>query len=76
MHNPALRQESRYEPASVIPLKQEYSLIEWLESNNRLIPRETLEKQKLTSDSEELELIDSEEHDYDEDEVDVEDIEE
>ena len=41
MQNPALRQEPRFEPAAVIPLKQEDSMLTWLESEGRLIPRET-----------------------------------
>ncbi|MEA5470315.1 DUF3134 domain-containing protein [Spirulina sp. 06S082] len=41
MKNPALRQEPRFEPAAVIPLKQEDSMLTWLESEGRLIPRET-----------------------------------
>jgi hypothetical protein len=43
MNNPSLHQEPRYEPATVIPLKQEISLIDWLKANNRLIPREAHE---------------------------------
>lgn len=45
--NPALSQEPRYEPAIVIPLKQESSLIDWLKANNRLIPREPSEKENV-----------------------------
>jgi hypothetical protein len=41
--NPALTQESRYEPAQVIPLKRDGSLIDWLEGNGRLIYRESQE---------------------------------
>lgn len=43
--NPALSQEPRYEPAIVIPLKQDTSLLEWLKANNRLISREPAEKE-------------------------------
>ncbi|HHP7230482.1 MAG TPA: DUF3134 domain-containing protein, partial [Xenococcaceae cyanobacterium] len=49
--NPALSQEPRYEPAIVIPLKQEASLLDWLEANNRLIPREVQEPEKASLDS-------------------------
>ncbi|QDZ39780.1 DUF3134 domain-containing protein [Euhalothece natronophila Z-M001] len=37
MNNPSLRQEVRYEPATVIPLKQDTSLIDWLKANNRIM---------------------------------------
>lgn len=58
MSNPALRQESRYEPAVVIPIKQEHSLLEWLESHNRLIPREALETEDVDDDNEDVEVQD------------------
>ena len=43
--NPALIQEPRYEPAIVIPLKQESSLLDWLKANDRLIARESSEQE-------------------------------
>lgn len=65
MKNPALRKEKRYEPAPVIPLKQEGSLLDWLEANNRLIYREEKEDRwidPLLADEEEIgDLIDVEE---------------
>ena len=45
--NPALVQEPRYEPAIVIPIKREASLIDWLKANNRLIAREATEAEKI-----------------------------
>ncbi len=65
--NPALSQEARFEPAIVIPLKQKASLLDWLESNNRLIPRERapeIEKPKSSQDDVE-ELLDSDDYDVD-----------
>ena len=68
MKNPALTQELRYEPASVIPLKQESSLIDWLQSNNRLIPREPKEKASVNdSDDPEIDELMGSEEDFDED---------
>ena len=75
MKNPALSQELRYEPASVIPLKQESSLIDWLKANNRLIPRESKEKETV-SDSEDPEideLMNNEEDFEEDDDFDLED---
>lgn len=66
--NPALTQELRYEPAQVIPLKQETSLLDWLESNNRLIPRETtspVDDSSSEEDEEISELMDADDSDYD-----------
>ncbi|ELS02427.1 Protein of unknown function (DUF3134) [Xenococcus sp. PCC 7305] len=68
--NPALSQEARFEPAIVIPLKQQASLLDWLESNNRLIPREREpEVKKLTSSQDDVEeLLDNDDYDTDLDE--------
>lgn len=75
MKNPALSQELRYEPASVIPLKQESSLIDWLNANNRLIPREQKEKESVTDseDPEIDELMGNEEDFEEDDDFDLED---
>lgn len=71
-NNPAVYQEARYEPAVVIPLKQEASLIDWLKANNRLIARETEEQDYSGEDPEIDELMGGEE-DFEED--DFEDLE-
>jgi hypothetical protein len=43
MLNSPLREEPRNQRAAVIPLKQESSLLDWLQSSNRLIAREVQE---------------------------------
>ena len=75
MKNPALTQELRYEPASVIPLKQESSLLDWLKANNRLIPREQQEKESVNNaeDPEIDELMGNEEDFEDDDDFELED---
>ena len=66
MKNPALRREPRYEPAVVIPLKQESSLIDWLKATNRLIPRENQEVETIILEEEEIsDLMDGDDSDYD-----------
>jgi hypothetical protein len=71
MKNPALRKEKRYQPAPVIPLTQDESLLDWLEANNRIIYRE--EKEYIVQDidlpeEEEIsDLIEGEEDDFDTD---------
>lgn len=62
--NPALVQEPRYEPAIVIPLKREASLLDWLKANNRLIPREVVEPEKVKSDDDLDVLMDGEDDDF------------
>lgn len=65
--NPALIQEPRYEPAIVIPLKRESSLIDWLKANNRLIPRESVETvEKVKTDDDLDVLMDGDDDDFDE----------
>ncbi len=46
MYNPSVRQEARYEPASVIPLKTNSSIIEWLRNSGRMMPRDKEEGEK------------------------------
>jgi len=65
--NPALVQEPRYEPAIVIPIKREASLIDWLKANNRLIPREPVETEKVKADDDLDVLMDGDEEDFDDD---------
>jgi hypothetical protein len=63
--NPALVQEPRYEPAIVIPLKQEASLIDWLKANNRLIAREASELEKVKAEDDLDVLMDTDDDDDD-----------
>ncbi|MBE9096349.1 DUF3134 domain-containing protein [Tychonema sp. LEGE 07203] len=50
MYNPSLRQIPRHLPADVIPLKQQSSLLSWLESNNRLLARDVQEPEYLNEE--------------------------
>ncbi|MGF1480798.1 MAG: DUF3134 domain-containing protein [Cyanophyceae cyanobacterium] len=67
MNNPSLRQEPRYEPAAVIPLKQNTSILDWLSANKRLIPREEVEIPKLEEEEEFEGLIDEDSYTDDDD---------
>ncbi|MFB8790218.1 MAG: DUF3134 domain-containing protein [Potamolinea sp.] len=70
MYNPSLREEPREQLAEVIPLKQETSLLDWLENNNRLIARETNEKD-ITDDDEEIsDLMGADNDQYEDDDSD------
>ncbi|HAC64280.1 MAG TPA: hypothetical protein DCF68_12250 [Cyanothece sp. UBA12306] len=72
MNNPSLRQEPRYEPAAVIPVKNDTSLLDWLEATNRLIPRESQESTNPLEEDEEIsELMDVDDG-YDDDDDDLE----
>lgn len=72
MYNPSVRQEPRYEPAAVIPVKHDSSLLDWLEATNRLIPREQEEsKTPLEEDEEISELMDVDDGYDDDDDNDI-----
>ncbi|BFM39992.1 DUF3134 domain-containing protein [Synechocystis sp. LKSZ1] len=69
-YNPSVRQEPRYEPAAVLPITRDTSLLDWLQATNRLIPREPLEESSLDLLEEEVditELMDGDDHLYDDD---------
>jgi Protein of unknown function (DUF3134) len=72
MNNPSLRQEPRYEPASVIPLKKDSSLIDWLEATGRLIKRDIVEEKEVSLTEEEGldDFIDVDDSFYDSDDDD------
>ena len=57
MYNPSLRREPRYEPASVIPLKQDNSILEWLKASGRLMARDEKEDPELITAEDDLDGI-------------------
>ncbi|MEA5508592.1 DUF3134 domain-containing protein [Crocosphaera sp. UHCC 0190] len=74
--NPSVRQEPRYEPAAVIPVKQDSSILNWLEATNRLIPREQEEStSSVEEDAEISDLIDVDDS-YDDDDDDTIELDE
>ncbi len=58
MKNPALRSEIRYEPATVVPLHENVSIVEWLEQKGRFRDSPTDETSKLESKEEKEEIYD------------------
>ncbi len=76
MYNPSLREEPRNQRTNGASLKQEPSILDWLESSGRLLSRDPQDRE-LPAEDEEIEeineLIVGDEGDYlDEDEVDLE----
>lgn len=77
MRNSALREEPRDQRAAVIPLKNESSLLDWLESSNRLIARDNQEPEYLDDEEEIAGLMDVDDVTYDlDDDDDVVEVEE
>lgn len=54
VHNPALRETPRNQPAAVIPLQRDASMLDWLESTGRLLEREVQEAPGLDENEEEI----------------------
>jgi hypothetical protein len=54
MENPALRETPRNQPAAVIPLQRDASILDWLEGTGRLLARETQEFDYRESEEEEI----------------------
>ncbi len=81
MQNSPLREQPREQRASVIPLKHESSLLDWLQSSGRLISRDQQEQDFLDSAEEDdvSGLIESDDvgdfYDDDDDELVIEDDE-
>lgn len=68
MDSPALRQMPRSQPAQVIPVQRDASILSWLESTGRLIPREPVDSVLDEPDSEEIsDLMGADDGGYDDD---------
>lgn len=70
MYNPSLREEPREQLADVIPIKQETSLLDWLETNNRLLARDSDDQGFLNDEEEITELMGVDDASYDDDDLD------
>ncbi|MBE9007025.1 DUF3134 domain-containing protein [Fortiea sp. LEGE XX443] len=72
LSNPALHEEPRYQPAAIIPLKQEQSLLDWLASTGRLEPyvfvENYYEDEEEDEEEEVVELINT--YEYEPEEID------
>lgn len=73
MYNPSLREEPREQLADVIPVRQETSLLDWLETNGRLIARDSQDDAFLEDEEEISELMGVDDSSYDDDDDDLDD---
>jgi hypothetical protein len=76
VYNPSLREEPRNQRASVIPHKQESSILDWLEGTGRLLARDSSELDYLDNEEEISELMGSDDNSFDLDDDDDLDLEE
>lgn len=77
IHNPSLRQETRNQRAAVIPMQQESSILDWLESSGRLLARDSADFDYLDDEEEINELMENDggtfDTDDDDDDLELED---
>lgn len=77
VYNPSLREEPRSQRAAVIPIKQESSILDWLESSGRLLARDSTESDFLDDEEEIADLMGSDDASFDldddDDDLDLED---
>lgn len=77
VYNPSLREEPRNQRAAVIPLKQESSILDWLENTGRLLARDSNDFDYLDDEEEIADLMAGDdgsfEIDDDDDDLDLED---
>jgi Protein of unknown function (DUF3134) len=76
-YNPSLREEPRGQRAAVIPVRQESSILDWLENTGRLLAREPSETVYPGDEEEINEFIAEDDNSFDldddDDELDLED---
>jgi hypothetical protein len=71
MKNPALHQVPRSQPAAVIPLQRDASILGWLEGTGRMIARETQDFDYRDDNDEEIsDLMAGEDNSFDGDDDD------
>lgn len=70
-YNPSLRYQPRNEPAPVLPMTQESSLLDWLEATGRLSARTTSDFDYLDTEEEIADLMGAGDADYEEEEEDL-----
>jgi hypothetical protein len=75
MRNSALREEPRDQRAAVISVKNESSLLDWLESSGRLIARDQQEPDYSDDEEEIAGLMDPDDISYDLDDDDAVEVE-
>jgi hypothetical protein len=75
-YNPSLREEPRGQRAAVIPVRQESSILDWLENTGRLLAREPIDAGYPSAEEEITEFISEDDNSFDlddDDDLDLED---
>lgn len=75
MRNPALHEQPRTQPAAVIPVRRNSSILDWLEATGRLLSRESGEVNLLEEEEEINELMAGDDNSFDLDDDDDDSLE-
>ena len=75
IENPSLREEPRGQRAAVIPIKQESSILDWLENSGRLLARDNVETNYRDEQEEISELMGGDDASFDTDDDDDDEME-
>lgn len=65
MHNPALHEVPRNQPAAPIPLQRDASILDWLEGTKRLLARDSDDFDYLQDEEEINELMSGDDNSFD-----------
>jgi len=69
IYNPSLLLIPRHEPADVISAQRDSSLVNWLESSGRMLPRDSVESDKYTEEEAEISALIAVDDSFNDDDV-------
>jgi hypothetical protein len=75
VYNPSLREEPRNQPAAIIPMQRNASILDWLETSGRLLARQPADFDYVDDEEEINELMGSDDASFDDDDDDDLDLE-
>lgn len=70
VYNPSLQEKSRQQPAPVIPMERNASILDWLEASGRLLARQSTDPEFKDDEAEINALMGNEDNSFDEEEDD------
>ncbi|OZH54641.1 hypothetical protein AFK68_09635 [Hydrocoleum sp. CS-953] len=69
LYNPSLLLIPRHEPADVITAQRDSSLVDWLESSGKMLPRDPVESEKYSEEEEEISALIAVDDSFNDDDV-------
>jgi phosphopantothenoylcysteine synthetase/decarboxylase len=74
VYNPSLREQPRQQPAPVIPMERNASILDWLEGTGRLLARQSTDLEYKDDEAEINALMGSDDNSFDDDDDDDTDL--